>query len=110
MQRRRPIAKLALVALLVAGAGTYAAMRYTHTPTPPLPSVPAVLKAVPARANAVVREIRQVPAVLHRPTELIQHTAGSAAAAHPAPAKPAAAPHREWERQPLGRGEIIQHH
>jgi hypothetical protein len=112
MARKKPnLVLLMAIALGCAGAGTWAAMRATHTPVPPLP--PQV-KAAPAKVRAVALQMRQAPDVVkqHLPSHVIERAVGAIGAyGPPAPVGGHAAPAAAgggWSRQPLGRGEIIE--
>jgi hypothetical protein len=109
-RKRLPLALLAAIALGCAGAGTFATMKATHTPVPPLP--PAV-KAVPAKVKAVALQMRQAPDLVkqHLPSHVVERAAGAMSgppAAFGAGAHGSASVGSGWHRQPLGRGEIIE--
>lgn len=112
MPRKKPnLLLLAALALGCAGAGTWAAMRATHTPVPPLP--PEV-KAAPAKVRAVALQMRLAPDLVkqHLPSRVVERAVGAIGTyGPPAPTRGGAAPAapgNDWHRQPLGRGEIIE--
>ncbi|MDB5100292.1 MAG: hypothetical protein JWM80_4713 [Cyanobacteria bacterium RYN_339] len=124
----RRLAFAAAVALGVAGAGTYAAMKAMHDDSADEAAaamqraaapLARQLKTAPARVEAVAIELRKLPATVkaHSPARLVEQatqTISGPGSGAPRPAMGPARPHAparpEWETHTLGRGVIIEHH
>ncbi len=119
----RQIAVAATLALLTAGAGTFAIVQ-----APVMSALPAPLKAAPARVGALAGELRgkvgpaglrKIKATLaeHNPSRAVERASRAVTGAGVGPGNSGAAPSKArgvaqkrgaWKRRAFGRGAILE--